>query len=127
LRKGRYSSRSPTFDAADGEVVNFRCNGARQRGVVPAALSRPPATAASNRSVPDISADADPATGMAIGMLSTQPGKKPRFFLTTGGGTSQATPLVAGMVAAAQRGAKAPIGFLNPVLYQLAGTTRGAA
>jgi hypothetical protein len=29
LAKGRYSSRTRTFDAADGEVVNFRCNGAR--------------------------------------------------------------------------------------------------
>ena len=29
LRKGRYSSQTRTFDAADGEVVNFRCNGAR--------------------------------------------------------------------------------------------------
>lgn len=29
LRKGRYSSRTLTFDVVDGEVVNFRCNGAR--------------------------------------------------------------------------------------------------
>jgi hypothetical protein len=29
LRKGRYSSRTLTFDAADGEAIDFRCNGAR--------------------------------------------------------------------------------------------------
>jgi hypothetical protein len=29
LRTGRYSSRTRTFDVADSEVVNFRCNGAR--------------------------------------------------------------------------------------------------
>jgi hypothetical protein len=29
LRKGRYSSRTLAFDAADSEIVNFRCNGAR--------------------------------------------------------------------------------------------------
>lgn len=29
LRRGRYSSRIRTFDATDGEVVNFRCHGAR--------------------------------------------------------------------------------------------------
>jgi hypothetical protein len=29
LHKGRYSSRTLSFDAADGEVVTFRCNGAR--------------------------------------------------------------------------------------------------
>lgn len=29
LHKGRYSSRTVAFDAADGEIVDFRCNGAR--------------------------------------------------------------------------------------------------
>jgi hypothetical protein len=29
LHNGRYASRTRSFDAADGEVVNFRCNGAR--------------------------------------------------------------------------------------------------
>jgi len=29
VRKGRYSSRTRTFDIADGETVNFRCHGAR--------------------------------------------------------------------------------------------------
>ena len=28
LRAGRYSSREYSFDAADGEVVSFRCHGA---------------------------------------------------------------------------------------------------
>jgi hypothetical protein len=28
VRKGRYSSRPHPFDAADGEVVSFRCHGA---------------------------------------------------------------------------------------------------
>ncbi len=27
LRKGRYSSRTRSFDAADGEVVDFQCSG----------------------------------------------------------------------------------------------------
>lgn len=29
LRKGRYSSRTLSFEAADGDVVSFRCGGAR--------------------------------------------------------------------------------------------------
>jgi hypothetical protein len=29
IRKGRYSSRDHSFDVADGEVVSFRCHGAR--------------------------------------------------------------------------------------------------
>lgn len=28
IRKGRYSSRDRTFDAADSEIVSFRCSGA---------------------------------------------------------------------------------------------------
>jgi len=28
IRAGRYSSREHSFDAADGETVNFRCHGA---------------------------------------------------------------------------------------------------
>ena len=28
IRKGRYSSREHAFDAADGQVVSFRCHGA---------------------------------------------------------------------------------------------------
>jgi hypothetical protein len=28
IRKGRYSSRDCSFDAADGEIVSFRCSGA---------------------------------------------------------------------------------------------------
>jgi subtilase family serine protease len=96
---------------------------AYQKGIVPAALSRSPGHSGLYRSVPDISADADPATAMAVGMLTVVPGKKPVFFLTPGGGTSEATPLVAGLVAAAQQGMKVPFGFLNPVLYTLAGTS----
>jgi len=29
IRKGRYSSRDQSFDAADGEVVTFNCHGIR--------------------------------------------------------------------------------------------------
>jgi hypothetical protein len=29
IRKGRYSSRDRSFDVADGEIVSFRCHGAR--------------------------------------------------------------------------------------------------
>ena len=60
---------------------------------------------------------------MAVGEFNTAPGRKPVFYLTPGGGTSEATPLVAGLVADAQQGSKVPFGFLNPVLYKLAGTS----
>ncbi len=109
--------------AAGGGPSTLWKQPAYQRGVVPAALSRSPGHIGSYRSVPDISADADTLTGMAVGVLNVVPGKKSQFTWTIGGGTSQATPLVAGLVAAAQQGMKVPFGFVNPVLYQLAGTS----
>jgi len=97
---------------------------AYQHGVVPDSL----AAAAGDRgglvrTVPDISADADAFTGMAVGMLSfNDHGKVTGYFQQPVGGTSLATPLVAGIVADAEQGRPA-FGFLNPALYRLAGTT----
>ena len=120
-QKGTWLSEGE-FGASGGGASAVWKQPAYQRGVVPAALSRSPGRSGPYRTVPDLSASADPATAMAVGALRIVAGKKPVFFLTSGGGTSEATPLVAGMVAAAQQGMKAPFGFLNPVLYKLAGT-----
>jgi subtilase family serine protease len=84
---------------------------------VPPALSRNGAS----RSVPDLSAVADPTTGMEMGELDFSGHAPPRLVMFPGGGTSLATPLVAGLVADAQQ-AHAAFGYLNPVLYRLAGT-----
>jgi subtilase family serine protease len=119
---GKWVNEGELGAAAGGPSVTWKQPGS-QRGVVPAALSRVPGRSGQYRSVPDISADADPATAMAVGVLSVTPGQKTLFYLTPGGGTSEATPLVAGLVAAAQQGSKVPFGFLNPVLYKLAGTS----
>lgn len=94
-----------------------------QHGVVPTAM----ATAPGNRpglvrSEPDLAALADPYTGFATGMLRFVKGK-PVFFETPVGGTSMASPLVAGMIADAQQGAHAGFGFTNPVFYRLHGTS----
>jgi subtilase family serine protease len=89
-----------------------------QQGVVPAALTKVPGRRRPARSVPDISADADPFTGMAVGFVNA----KKKFYEQTWGGTSLASPLVAGLVATAQQGQAVPFGFINPVLYKLYGT-----
>jgi subtilase family serine protease len=95
-----------------------------QRGVVPRSL----AVATGDRgglvrAVPDISADADGFTGMSVGMLSfDDQGTVTGYFEEAVGGTSLATPLVAGIVADAEEG-RPSFGFLNPALYALAGTT----
>jgi subtilase family serine protease len=74
------------------------------------------------RSAPDIAADADPFTGLNVGLLKFT-GKTITFFEESIGGTSESSPLVAGMVTAAQQGQAAPFGFINPAIYQLNGTS----
>jgi subtilase family serine protease len=107
--------------AAGGGPSLLWAEPAYQKGVVPPALTRPPGTrSGAGRSVPDISADADAATGFALGTLTFPKGGGPPVYSeSVTGGTSLAAPLVAGMVTAAQQGQAVPFGFLNPVLYKL--------
>jgi subtilase family serine protease len=95
-----------------------------QHGVVPKALALtdPGSRLGLVRSEPDIAADADLFTGFATGLLSFPKGKPPAFFIEPVGGTSMASPLVAGMIADAQQGQHTAFGFTNPVLYRLSGT-----
>jgi subtilase family serine protease len=99
---------------------------AYQDSVVPPALTVPPGDrGGAVRSVPDISADADPFTGFAVGYLTfhKKHHKPPTYSQFPVGGTSESAPLVAGMVSAAQQGQATSFGFVNPALYQLAGSS----
>lgn len=80
------------------------------------------------RGVPDVGLDADPTTGMLVG--ETQDFADTSVFGPAGvhygeyriGGTSLASPLMAGVQADAQSGMRWPfrrIGFANPLLYAL--------
>jgi len=62
------------------------------------------------RGVPDVAADADPATGVVVMHVD---GK----HLEPIGGTSASAPLWASLIARLNEGLKARCGFLNPVLY----------
>ena len=114
------------FGAAGGGPSLLWSEPSYQDGVVPAALATAPGDrGGAVRSVPDISADADPFTGAAVGVLTfhNKSGKPPTYGQFPVGGTSEAAPLVAGMVAAAQQGQPSSFGLVNPALYQLSGTS----
>jgi subtilase family serine protease len=95
-----------------------------QHGVVPRALARtaPGSRLGLVRSEPDIAADADLFTGFATGLLRFPKHKPPVLITFPVGGTSMASPLVAGMIADAQQGQHTAFGFTSPVLYRLNGT-----
>lgn len=98
---------------------------AYQKGVVPAAMSqaRTGNGVVADRTVPDIAADADAMSGMMTGQILSVTNGQPGPYLTQpGAGTSQACPLIAGLVADAQQGQATSFGFVNPLLYRLAGT-----
>jgi hypothetical protein len=64
------------------------------------------------REVPDVSADADPRTGLVI-YCSCVNGGWARI-----GGTSMSAPLWGALAALADQGQPSTVGFLNPALYQ---------
>jgi subtilase family serine protease len=90
-----------------------------QRGIVPGRLSHPGGASAAVRVIPDIAADADPSTGLLVGFTTPlTPGGTPQYIEGVGGGTSQSTPLIAGLQADAQQAqGGVPIGFANPAIY----------
>jgi subtilase family serine protease len=67
------------------------------------------------RGVPDVSGDANPATGLAIYTAG---------HWDLGGGTSASAPLWASIIAIGDEMAGHPLGFINPTLYRLATTSK---
>jgi len=67
------------------------------------------------RGVPDVAADADHRTGMAIAF--SRGGKD--YTLIGGGGVSVAAPLWAAVIALADQYAGRDLGFVNPALYRI--------
>ena len=90
-----------------------------QQGVVPKSLSEFDSTEPM-RVEPDISMEADPATGMLVGETQVFPNGT-YYDQYRIGGTSLASPLFAGVIARADQTAGHPLGFVNPALYSLYG------
>ena len=70
----------------------------------------------SHRGVPDVAADAAPATGFPV-VTATRAGK---YTISGHGGTSASAPLWAGLIALADQYAGRPLGFVNAGIYRIA-------
>ncbi len=116
LKHGSWVDEGIPRAASGGGVSTLYTQPSYQAGVVPASMATDKGQL--GRTVPDLSADADRDSGILEGVM-TATGHYETFDL---GGTSLACPLVAAMVADAQQGQTAPFGFINPLLYSLAGT-----
>jgi len=112
------------YDGSGGGGVSYDfTQPAYQRGVVPNSLATHLGNGSTSptpmRVVPDVSALADPSTGIETGETVLQPdGTTFAFSLSRVGGTSVACPVFAGIEADAQQAAGHAIGFANPAIYQ---------
>jgi subtilase family serine protease len=127
LKSGAYGSESVWSNPNDTQRSP---NGAGGGGGVSNTFAKPswqtgPGVQNGNREVPDVSADADPATGYATYCTVTNAGCPSTGWLTVGG-TSAAAPLWAGSMALIdqylQSQSKAAVGSANPALYSLFNT-----
>jgi subtilase family serine protease len=116
-----------TYDGGGGGFTSYNFTQPwYQAPVVPTSLSERNANIlgpVAMRVDPDISMDADPGTGFLIGLHQTFSNGTARYSETRYGGTSLASPLLAGVIADADQAAVdaggAAVGFINPAIYGL--------
>lgn len=125
LSGSRYQPKAPGafLYGSGGGTSRLFAEPSYQQGVVPDALAARNQTGRTNRGrvVPDISMDGDPNTGMLVGETQTFPDGT-YYDQYRIGGTSLSCPLFAGLMALAD-GQTGTHGFINPSLYQLAGSS----
>ncbi|MFP5345462.1 MAG: protease pro-enzyme activation domain-containing protein [Actinomycetes bacterium] len=123
LTNGAWNPAWPAYlyGAGGGTSRLFKQPGYQRRGVPSSIAGYFPGGA--HRAVPDVAMDADPQTGMLIGQSQTFPDGTVRYSEFRTGGTSLASPLLAGVVAVAAQVNGGKLGFLNPRLYRLEGSS----
>ena len=115
------------FGGAGGGVSKVFPQPSCQQGVTDAVTDGSTgATGRTGRAVPDISAVGDPNTGFLVGQ--TQAFSDGTYYDEYRiGGTSVSAPLMAGMAAVANQRAGAPLGLLNPRIYDAYRTSAATA
>jgi subtilase family serine protease len=98
---------------AGGGASHIYAKPSYQDGIVPG----------TQRMEPDVSLDADPQTGVLFTQTYANPNGSTVQKESWIGGTSLAAPLMAGIATLANQSAGRPLGFLNPQLYALYGTS----
>jgi subtilase family serine protease len=122
LTNGAFPAPAYTSGSGGGTSVVFR-EPSYQKGVVPDALARQNQTGNNRgRVVPDISMDADPNTGFLMGQTQTFP-EGVFYDQFRIGGTSLASPLLAGVMADSDQLDHFHHGFINPLLYHFTART----
>jgi subtilase family serine protease len=122
-----------SFDAGSGGFTSYNYTQPwYQASVVPSTLALRNEAVDGDlamRVIPDISLDADPSTGFLIGLHEIFANGKDAYGQTRYGGTSLASPLLAGVIADADQASiaagGAAVGFINPAIYRL-DPTKGA-
>ncbi len=105
--------REVAWNGSGGGFSAFNSTPSYQAGVA----GNSPTPFGGKRGVPDVSANADPATGLIINIGGQWTGA---------GGTSASAPVWAALIAIANQMAGHNLGFINPALYQI-GTSDKAA
>ncbi|MGD0560630.1 MAG: protease pro-enzyme activation domain-containing protein, partial [Streptosporangiaceae bacterium] len=108
------------FVGGSGGGISVFAEPGYQKSVVPATLATDGGTSPAYRVAPDISADA--GNNWLIGYTGALGQQGVYSQDNEGGGTSGASPLIAGLEADAMQATGHPLGFANPALYLLART-----
>jgi subtilase family serine protease len=98
-----------------GGVSRIFAEPSYQQGVVPSGVFT--AQGRTGRAVPDVAAPGDPNAGYIVGQTQTFPDGSVRYSEYRLGGTSESSPLFAGIMALADEALGSPHGFANPVFY----------
>lgn len=123
LTNGAWAPVPPAYlYGGGGGTTHIYKEPAYQKGVVPSGLANYFGEGP-HRVVPDVAMVGDPNTGFLVGQSQTFPDGSVKYSEYRIGGTSLSSPLFAGVVAVADQVHGGPLGFLNPRMYKLAGTS----